>query len=73
MFVMGAGRHMAAVGFARCGGSAAGRTRLIASAAGRRTKRPSPSAPSSLGPDVTARRVLTLSEATDLIEAQCWR
>lgn len=65
MFEMGAGRHMAAVGFARCGGSA--------SAAGRRTKRPSPSAPSSLGPDVTARRVLTLSEATDLIEAQCWR
>ena len=38
-----------------------------------RIKRLSPSALSASTPDVTARLVLTLSEATDLIEAQCQR
>lgn len=39
----------------------------------RRIKRLSPSALSASTPNVTARLVLTLSEATDLIEAQCQR
>lgn len=75
IFVMGAERHMAAVGFVvkpgvevSLGKSPRCHTHGIAS-----PTRPSPSALNVLGPNVTARLVLTLSEATDLIEARCQR
>lgn len=64
--------HMAAVGFGgRCGGEP--QQSFVTTPITRGIKHLSPLDPYERVADVTARLVLTLSEATDLMEARCQR